>query len=368
MDSLPTGLFKILKGYSSLSPPKSLTIPSNLLLIDLHGFFLNLLLDPHLQQYPPSEQYQKFFWKWAIHCLEELFSGNETEEIDSRLYEYYLSLTLSHDQPIGSSVTPLQSYLTYYWIPSSDEVSLINLDQLTRVTLLESRTTIESGTTGLRTWKASFVLADYLLNRPGLVQGKSVLELGSGVGFLGTMVAAIQQSNMLPGTNLCLTDVNEQVLSRCSSNVKLPCSNLSSLHPHLQCRALDWSLSVKATPSNPRLHFLVTESSPDVILGADIVFDPSLVPALVGMLKLCLSTTKSDHTKMAFIALTARNCSTLTLFIESVKGANLWVEELQLYCQHTSFVDSFSVDSDEHVKIFQITTQRRGRSSSIIVP
>ena len=34
-------------------------------------------------------------------------------------------------------------------------------------TLLESRTTIEAGTTGLRTWSASLVLGQYLLAHPG---------------------------------------------------------------------------------------------------------------------------------------------------------------------------------------------------------
>lgn len=34
-------------------------------------------------------------------------------------------------------------------------------------TLLESRTTIEAGTTGLRTWSASLVLAEYLITNPG---------------------------------------------------------------------------------------------------------------------------------------------------------------------------------------------------------
>lgn len=35
-------------------------------------------------------------------------------------------------------------------------------------TLLESQTTIEAGTTGLRTWSASLVLAHYLLSNPGV--------------------------------------------------------------------------------------------------------------------------------------------------------------------------------------------------------
>lgn len=36
------------------------------------------------------------------------------------------------------------------------------LENARKCSLLEARTTIESGTTGLRTWTASFVLADFL--------------------------------------------------------------------------------------------------------------------------------------------------------------------------------------------------------------
>ena len=63
-----------------------------------------------------------------------------------------------------ANVSPSKSYITYYWTPSNGDV---NMESLLRLTLLESRMTIESGTTGLRTWKASFILADYLLNNPG---------------------------------------------------------------------------------------------------------------------------------------------------------------------------------------------------------
>jgi hypothetical protein len=115
-------------------------------------------------------------------------------------------------------------------------------------TLLESRTTIENGTTGLRTWLASFPLAEYLIQNPGvhlyinhskpiahllsfeeLVVSKCVLELGSGVGFLGIIVASLQQIRChdQPGS-LWLTDINDKVLERCRENLRLPCSRLTS--------------------------------------------------------------------------------------------------------------------------------------------
>lgn len=63
---------------------------------------------------------------------------------------------------------PPDSYMTYYWKPSSSLASS-NRKNYETITLLESRTTIESGTTGLRTWCASFVLASYLIANAGMV-------------------------------------------------------------------------------------------------------------------------------------------------------------------------------------------------------
>jgi hypothetical protein len=55
---------------------------------------------------------------------------------------------------------------------------------------------------------------------------KSILELGSGTGFLGLTVADIQVSygGVTGHPVLYLTDVNEDVLRQCSENTQLPCS------------------------------------------------------------------------------------------------------------------------------------------------
>jgi hypothetical protein len=57
-----------------------------------------------------------------------------------------------------------------------------------------------------------------------------------------------------------------------------------------------------------------------MLMLANEVFDPSFVPSLVGMLKLCLITEAVKDPKMALIALTVRNVDTLALFINTVKG------------------------------------------------
>ena len=69
---------------------------------------------------------------------------------------------------------PTCSFVTYFWHPygistkSALKQKLIDVPRYSKATLSENRTTIEKGTTGLRTWLASFVLAEYLISHPSM--------------------------------------------------------------------------------------------------------------------------------------------------------------------------------------------------------
>ena len=68
---------------------------------------------------------------------------------------------------------PVDSYVTYFWRPlpyqpPKSSLSAVDFSEYRTATLLESRRLIESGTTGLRTWGASLVLAHYLSENSGL--------------------------------------------------------------------------------------------------------------------------------------------------------------------------------------------------------
>lgn len=131
--------------------------------------------------------------------------------------------------------------MTYFWrvaspghlTPSCLQDTEIDLDSYRTATLLESRNLIEAGTTGLTTWDASLVLANFLVkHRERLDLGsRRILELGCGAGFLGIVVAQLQLDtfNIAGGGKntrpaLTLSDINDDVLTRARRNVRLPCS------------------------------------------------------------------------------------------------------------------------------------------------
>ncbi|KIL01047.1 hypothetical protein PAXRUDRAFT_821060 [Paxillus rubicundulus Ve08.2h10] len=354
--SEPT-LLSILWAYSALVPTKNISLSLTLRFNEIHGFLLNnILLNEHLKNYPPSELYRQGFWKWAIVQLENLSRNDEDSEIDERIYANYFSL--------GTSVrsgAPPNSYITHYWYPSDSRIRTPPLeeDTIKTITLLESRTTIEAGTTGLRTWRASLILARYLLQHPELVAYSNVLELGSGTGFIGILVASLQLHAVISSStsnlagyvhtpSVYLTDVNSVVLARCQSNVQLPC-NRSSSHPNIKYRSLDWLDSLSCWES---MISFFGEARADMILGADIVFDPALVPPLVRTLSLAL---QCKHTRLAIIVLTVRNEGTLAYFLDEIRK-ELEIAEVDSTATSTPLSEILDqVDTGLPVKIFKIS-------------
>ncbi|KAI0363050.1 hypothetical protein BV20DRAFT_1040100 [Pilatotrama ljubarskyi] len=333
---LPDPLFDVVRAYATLRAPQSIgrvDIPFGI----VHEFMLHrILLNPHFQKYPPSKQYQATFWKWAIEWLERLASDEarhilriSCDEIDECIYTHHIELIQElspYVRSLGMSA-PQASYLTYLWATQHPPVQPV-YPGFASATLLESRTTIESGTTGLRTWSASLVLAQYLLNHPELVQNRRVLELGCGVGFLGIVAASVQMQDRTGSESVWLTDVNEPVLQRCEENLRLQC-NPSHEHPGVHLRLLDWFDA--ADPERcSTVHALFAEARPDVLLGADVVYEPSIIPALTDTLVLALSQPDGGEKREAYIALTERNRDTLGTFVrEAVVVASVLVSQSQ---------------------------------------
>ena len=175
----------LVRAYARLTPLVHLRLPSASpgVFQRIHDELLNeILLGPHLRAYPPAPEYQLKFWKWALAELEALIGdevsvyhpygfalrncivGQDTE-IDARMYDRLVELvqsTPSSQSLTGTSVPPSPSYVTHYLRLRSGAPNAIH-----RITLLESRTTIEQGTTGLKTWPAAHALAEWLGNHPG---------------------------------------------------------------------------------------------------------------------------------------------------------------------------------------------------------
>jgi len=292
--------------------------------------------------------------------------AQEDDEIDQRLYGRLLSLVVMSKPVVpGAILPPPPSFVTHYWKAEPQSGSpipphAISPTEHRSVTLFESRTMIESGTTGLRTWSASFVLAQLLIKMPTLLADKSVLELGSGTGFLGLIVADIQVGHGRTTENsvLHLTDVNEDVLRRCHENMHLPC-NASSRHGNLFVESLDWFDAL----AEDRVRDLVAymdNVGPDLILGADILYHPDMIAPFLATLNIALHASKVPAGGIAYLALTVRNVDLTNAFVFALANHNLSAEELTTIAPESDV--SFVVQSEganQEVRVFKIVLRSR---------
>ncbi len=108
---------------------------------------------------------------------------------------------------------------------------------------------------GVALWSGSLALADEMAARADELRGKSVLELGAGVGLAGMVAASC-------GADVTQTDYHEVALKICRLNAQA-----NGIIQGLDCRMADW------------LNFQDTRRY-DYIIGSEILYDKAVQPAL----------------------------------------------------------------------------------------
>ncbi|XP_041318314.1 protein-lysine N-methyltransferase EEF2KMT [Pyrgilauda ruficollis] len=304
------------------------TAPDSALLADiLH----KTILHPLCVKYPPSAKYRRCFLTELIKKLE----STAAEPLDE-LYEALADVLKEEEECTHC----YKSYL----LPSGDSVSLC-----------ESTALICGGTTGLLTWEAALLLAQWALQNPGLFRGRTVLELGSGIGFTGIAICKTCQ----PRTFI-FSDCHPRVLRQLGENIQL---NGFTPEPDVT-----WSIQTEPQGQevqgqncqNPKVIVAeldwgsVTEKQllalrADVVIAADVVYDPEIILALVGMLQKLSTSRAGRKAPEVFIASTIRNPDTFQLFQAELDKAGIrW----QVIPAHSSW--NFLYDVQPDVTILQL--------------
>ncbi|XP_068003365.1 protein-lysine N-methyltransferase EEF2KMT isoform X2 [Melanerpes formicivorus] len=188
------------------------------------------------------------------------------------------------------------------------------------VTLCESLAMVSGGTTGLVTWDAALHLAEWAVLNPLLFTHRTILELGSGAGFTGIAICKACRPR-----RYIFSDCHPWVLHQLTQNICLNgfspgpaaaahtqgqsqaqgAAGASGQAPQVMVADLDWG---SVTQSQ------LLALQPEVILAADVIYDPEIILALIGMLQK-LSTCRADgKPPEVYIAATIRNPDTYLLF------------------------------------------------------
>lgn len=183
------------------------------------------------------------------------------------------------------------------------------------ITTLENRSLLSAGgTTGLRTWEAALHLGQYLCLNQELVQGKRLLELGAGTGYVSILCA-----KYLGAKHIIATDGSDDVVNNMPDNFFL--------------NELQGSESIVAMPLNWGWALVGTEEDQwnggrpiDVVLGADITYDKSIIRPLVSTFMEIVALYPRVE---IFISATQRNRDTFQAFLDECQKNKLSVEELE---------------------------------------
>lgn len=218
--------------------------------------------------------------------------------------------------PLPSELSSAQqkSYVTYHISPLKRDNAFGKPLAEPNITLLEARSLISaSGTTGLRTWEAALHLGQYLCLNPDIVTAKRVLELGAGTGYLAVLCA-----KYLGATHVIASDGSDDVINNIPESFFL--NNLqgsSSITP----LDLKWGHALIGSEDQQ----WNGGEAIDLVIGADITYDESIIPALVGTLGDIFSMFTGVH---VLISATERNRETFESFQRRCQQAGFTLAEI----------------------------------------
>ncbi|XP_012476621.1 uncharacterized protein LOC105792549 [Gossypium raimondii] len=226
------------------------------------------------------ESYSKKFVKKLITEIESNH-GNVLDE----LYEQYASYMISFkdDNPVKENerVCKCISFL----FPDCFKLSICPKSRKLVVPLQCSLNMLE-GDTGCSVWPSSLFLSELILSYPHIFSGKSCFEVGSGVGLVGICLAHVKASKVILSDGDLSTLANMKLnleKNRLNTETNLPEPSIENQNV-VKCIHLPWESASEKELQN----FM-----PEIILGADVIYDPSCLPHLVKVLAILLNKKKS---------------------------------------------------------------------------
>ncbi|KAL5566142.1 hypothetical protein UlMin_029306 [Ulmus minor] len=316
-----------------------------------------------------TEEVQRFIWSHCISKVDGTFHApylksflkkliselelNHSVVLDE-LYELYAHyMTSMKDDKLVKGNTRVEKCVSFLF-PDDSFKRFNSLKSKKLLIPLQCSLNMLEGDTGCSLWPSSLYLSEFILSFPELFSNKLCFEVGSGVGLVGICLAHVKASEVT------LTDGDLLTLANMKLNLELNDLSIEADVPgttddsnKVNCIHLPWE---SATESD------LQSFKPDIILGADVIYDPLCLPHLVRVLAILANQTKSYSQKqneilkgpvpescglnanffsetgslggglrkgpLVFIASVIRNMETFNKFIALVDQANLIITDL----------------------------------------
>ncbi|XP_074326294.1 uncharacterized protein LOC141664270 isoform X2 [Apium graveolens] len=225
-----------------------------------------------------SEQNGNFYRPYLKRFLKKLIVEVESTGayVLDEFYEQYATFMISvKDDDMAKGLSRILKWVSFLFPDDCSKSGKLVIPLQCSLNLLE-------GDTGCSIWPSSLFLSEFILSFPEKFSGKSCFEVGSGVGLVGICLAHVRASKVT------LSDGDLSTLANMKLNLDLNQSCLKSglLEPtrEVQCKYLPWE-----SASECELHDIM----PDLLLAADVIYDPLCIPHLIRVLSIILRQRKA---------------------------------------------------------------------------
>lgn len=312
--------------------------------------------------------------------------SNRGDVLDE-LYELYseFMISLKDDNTVKGNVRALK-YISFLF---PDDASCEDAMVRKMVVPLHCSLNMLEGDTGCSIWPASLFMSEFILSFPDMFSSKTCFEVGSGVGLVGICLSHVKASKVM------LSDGDLSTLSNMKLNLKTNQMSTEDDEPVtsecldlVKCLHLPWECASES---------ILQGLKPDIILGADVIYDPLCLPHLVRVLSILLDKTKSSsqlprvgcdgaigsshgHSDgcgsrdvaaacdsagnagpiehpMAYVSSVIRNANTFDHFLALVNEANLAITDLTGTLQPASLLPYMQSYDRSSMRLFKLSSK-----------
>ena len=218
--------------------------------------------------FPPSKLWLKHFAKKIEFCLQS-YEENDSDDLFSDLLIKFIieakTCLVDNDD---------SAFISYRDIFDSKVYSTLKV--------LRSHNQV-----GTRVWEAGLFLAELLVLLKGKFRGKTIVELGAGVGVTGVIYMKSILSSIERPNRFILTDFDQVVVDNLTYNISLNFSSIigDSKSPLICSKMLDWSTVTEKD---------ILEINADIVLAADCTYAEDTNTHLVNCLRMFILAKQFD--------------------------------------------------------------------------
>ena len=177
-----------------------------------------------------------------------------------------------------------------------------------------------AGSTGCFEWDAGYLLCEFVLNNVSLFQGRTVVDIGCGTGMATIVLAQLRRSGVLACGPIVCSDGDAGTVDNCLANLRA-----NGVEAEVAwCGTWRWEDGyVEGIGAHRRS--IIENGSPVTMVGADLLYDPEIIPTIVPLLEEFLGQVHADS--CVYLSTRRRSEETLAMFLEAVDATPALVLE-----------------------------------------